>query len=240
MFETPFYHGTLKQLVIGVGTLFGNIQIPRADTNGVVSQYVKVPLAYAPKEKWQIRADQDPNLTDHVFSTMPRMSFELTNYAYDSTRMVTRNQKIKSYLTGIMNTVYTPVPYNVDISLYAQTKGTEDGLAIIEQILPLFTPEYNLNLMVLPEMGVMQNIPIILNSVSVQDDYEGDFTQKRIVTHTFSFQAKINLFGVVREDKQITSVKAKVDTQTISTGETVFDADGDPITRIKSPGVWTP
>lgn len=206
MFNTPYYHGTIKKFITGFGALFSHVKIARADSAGTIQQTVNVPLAYAPKEKWAVRVDQDPELTNHIYSSIPRMGFEITGYSYDSTRMVNRNNTIKKYTsTNAVKTMYAPVPYNLEISLYAQTKGTEDGLTIVEQILPLFTPEYNMNVMVLPEMGITQNVPIILNNVSVQDDYEGDFATRRFVTHTFSFTAKLNLYGPIKTGGIITN-----------------------------------
>lgn len=231
MFETPHYNGIIRKVIVGFGTLFSNLQIPRQDEAGVIQQYVKVPLAYGPKEKWEVRTDQDPELTNTVYTTLPRAAFELTDYTYDSTRMLNRNSTIKCYnsVSGTTS-VFSPVPYNIGISLYAQTKGTEDGLALMEQILPLFAPEYTLNLKAIPEMNVNQDVPIILNSVSVQDDYEGDFQTRRLVNHTFTFTAKVNLYGPVKTGKLITRVDTDVDTVTIGHGEHIYTGLGVPST----------
>lgn len=211
--------------------MFSNIQIIRVDGSGNTLQTVRVPLAYSPKEKWHTRVDQDPNLTDHVYTSIPRMGFEITGYNFDPARMLNRNNTIKCFNgAGQVTTMYTPVPYNLDISLYAQTKGTEDGLAIVEQILPLFAPEYNLNLIAVPEMNITKNVPIILNGVTVNDNYEGDFQTRRLVEHTFNFTAKIDLYGPVKTGKIITDVSTDVDTKTINTGEVNYHAVGDPNT----------
>lgn len=240
MFEAPHYHGIIRKVIIGFGTLFSNLQLPRADAGGVIQQYVKVPLAYGPKEKWQVRVDQDPNQTNHVYTTLPRMGFEITDYSYDPARMVNRNNTIKCYNEqGQVTNMFAPVPYNLGITLYAQTKGTEDGLAIMEQILPLFAPEYNLNLNAIPEMNIKQDVPIILNNVTVQDDYEGDFQTRRIVVHTFSFTAKVNLYGPIKSGKLITHVTTDVDTVTLGHGENRYDAIGDPSTGTVTSEAWT-
>lgn len=232
MFETPTSHHIIRKLVIGFGTLFSNLQIVRADSTGTVTQTIKVPLAYAPKEKWETRIDQDPDLLNHVYTTLPRMSFEITGYNYDAQRMVNRNSSIKGYTGGNATSVYASVPYNIDISLYALTKGTEDGLSLVEQILPLFAPEYNLNLIVVPSLNLKQDVPIVLNNVSVQDDYEGDFATRRLVTHTFNFTAKANLYGPIKSGKLITDVTANVDTTTIGAGKTKYHATGVPATGV--------
>lgn len=226
MFETPFYNAIIKKTIIGFGTLFSHIQLPRADQAGVIQQYVNVPIAYGPKEKWNVAVDQNADQTNHVYTTVPRMGFEITGYTYDPARMVNRNNTIKCFgVGGSIKTIYAPVPYNLDIVLYAQTKGTEDGLAIVEQILPLFAPEYSLNLNALPEMNVKQDVPIVLNSVTVQDDYEGDFQTRRLVTHTFNFTAKINLYGPVKTGSVITT--AQVDVDMSENNSTQYNASGN-------------
>jgi len=198
MFETPFYHRNIRNLVVGFGTLFSHIKIVRDDeaTPGN-TQIISVPIAYGPKEKWNVRVDQDPNLENHTYVNIPRMGFEITGYAYDAARAMNRNNKINGCTTaGVPNgRVNAPVPYNVELSLYLLTKGTEDSLSVIEQILPLFAPEYTLS--TVSPVGVPIDIPIILNGVSVSDDFEGDFQTRRLVTHTLSFTAKLNLFGAV-------------------------------------------
>lgn len=227
MFETPTYHAVIKKVIVGFGTLFSNLQIPRTDESGSVRQTVSVPIAYAPKEKWAVRVDQEAELDTGVYTTLPRMGFEITGYSYDSSRKVNRNNKIACHKDGATQFMFSPVPYNLDISLYAQTKGTEDGLAIVEQILPIFTPEYNLNLNAIPEMNIQQDVPIVLNSISVQDDYEGDFQTRRFVTHTFSFTAKLMLYAPIQTGKVILNTDVDVDTKTLNYGEHKHNSVGN-------------
>ena len=141
-----------------------------------------------------------------------RLSFEITGMSYDSTRKVGRMNQIAVNKSDRMQHQFSPVPYNIDISLYALTKTQEDGLTIIEQILPTFTPDYNLSVMMIPELNINQDIPVILNSVNVQDDYDGDFQTRRFVTHTLSFQMKTNLFGPIAGQNVIDTVNANVGT----------------------------
>lgn len=214
MYETPFYHGIIRKTIVGFGSLFSNIKIERKEggsVNGTTVQTLKVPIGYAPKEKWIVRIDSDPTLENHTYTSLPRISFEITGYSYDSVRKTNRMQQIKCG-EGIssLNTLNSPVPYNLDISLYILTKTQEDALQIIEQILPTFTPEYTLSINAVPEMNVVQDIPIILNSISVQDDYDGDFTTRRFVTHTLTFTLKLNLFGNTSTNGIITTVNANI------------------------------
>lgn len=200
MLTTPFYHGIIRKSIVAFGALFSNIQIDRKDEGSVEGntvQRLKVPVAYAPKEKWVVRLDQDPGLNNHVYTVLPVMSFEVTGITYDVTRKLNRINQITCYQDGVMTGTRAPVPYNLDISLYVLAKTQEDALQIVEQILPYFNPEYTLSVKVIPETNTIMDIPVVLNSVSVQDDYEGDFQTRRFVTYTLQFTMKVNVFGAV-------------------------------------------
>jgi hypothetical protein len=240
MFEVPHYHGIIKKVVVGFGTLFSNMKVPRANETGTVLQTINVPIAYGPKEKWNVRVDQDPTQVNHIYTTLPRMSFEITGYNYDPSRMVNKNNEIKAKVAGTASRLYSPVPYNLDISLYLLTKGTEDSLAVLEQILPLFAPDYNLNMMAVPEMNIRNDVPIILNSVSVQDDFEGEFATRRLVTHTFNFTAKVMLYGPIKNNGVIDHTETNLDTRTLGSGENVFVSEGNPATGEITLEQWTP
>lgn len=238
-----YYHGIIRKSIVAFGRLFSDIYIDRKEgdsVTGTTVQRVQVPLAYAPKEKWLVRIEQDPELKNNTYTTLPRMSFEITGYTYDATRKINRMQKITcgSALES-MSFVYTPVPYNIDISLYVLTKTQEDGLQIIEQILPTFTPEYTLAVKTVQDMNIVLDVPIILNSVSVQDDYDGDFQTRRFVTHTLNFTLKTSLFGPVSGQGIITQVNANVgQNENFSNPNRVYVADGDPITATVSQENW--
>ena len=227
-----YYHGIIRKCIVGFGSLFSDIYIDRREgdsVTGTVIQRLQVPLAYAPKEKWIVRLEQDPTLENHVYTTLPRMSFEIIGYNYDPQRKVNRMQQLKcGDGTGAVSTMYTPVPYNLDLSLYILTKTQEDGLQIIEQILPTFTPEYTLSINVVPDMSVKIDVPIVLNSVSVQDDYDGDFQMRRFVTHSLNFQMKMNLFGPISGRNVIDTVNANVgDNEDFTNPNRVYTAEGD-------------
>ena len=167
------------------------------------------------------------------------MSFEIIGYVYDSSRKVNRMSQIKSGNTANVNTVYTPVPYNLDLSLYVITKTQEDGLQIIEQILPTFTPEYTLQVNMVPEMGITMDVPIILNSVSVVDEYDGNFTDRRYVTHTLNFEMKLNLYGPVSGNNIITQVNANIGENEVTGANRVYVANGDTTTATVTSEQWT-
>ena len=238
-----FYHGIIRKSIVTFGRLFSDIYIDRKQgdsVTGTTVQRLQVPLAYAPKEKWLVRIEQDPNLDQHTYTTLPRMSFEIIGYAYDPQRKVNRMNQIKcGDGTGSANTVYTPVPYNIDLSLYILTKTQEDGLQILEQILPTFTPEYTLSVNAVPDMNIAMDVPIVLNSVSVTDEYDGDFQTRRFVTHTLNFQMKVNLFGAVGGKNVIQQVNANIgQNEDFRNPNRIYQADGDTTTATVSSESW--
>lgn len=238
-----YYHGIIRKTIVGFGRLFSSIYIDRKQgdsVNGETIQRLQVPLAYAPKEKWLVRIDSDPTLEGHTYVSLPRMSFEITSYSYDPARKVNRMQKLTCGSgSDSMSFVYTPVPYNVDISLYILSKTQEDGLQILEQILPTFTPEYTIQLKVVDDMNIVVDVPVILNSVAVQDDYDGDFQTRRFVTHTLNFTLKTQLFGPVSGQNIIKQVGVNIgQNEDFSNPNRVYTAQGDTITSTVSSENW--
>ena len=239
-----FYHGSIRKTIVAFGRLFSDIYIDRKQgdsVTGTTIQRLQVPLAYAPKEKWLVRLEQDPNLENYTYTSLPRMSFEILSYNYDPARKLNRMQQITCGSgDGSLTTMYTPVPYNIDISLYILTKTQEDGLQIIEQILPTFTPEYTLTLNLIPDMNIKTDVPIILNSVAVNDEYDGDFQTRRFVTHTLNFQMKVNLFGAPKTQGVVETVYANIgQNEDFSNAHRVFVAEGDVSTSTVSSEEWT-
>ena len=238
-----YYHGIIRKAIVSFGRLFSDIYIDRKQgdsVTGTTIQRLQIPLAYAPKEKWLVRIEQDPTLENNTYVSLPRMSFEILGYNYDPARKVNRMQQIKcGDATGSVATMYTPVPYNIDLSLYILTKTQEDGLQIIEQILPTFTPEYTLTINAVPDMNVKLDVPIILNSVAVNDEYDGDFQTRRFVTHTLNFQMKVNLFGPITDRNVIDTVNANVGSnQNFSNPNRVYTAEGDVTTATVDTESW--
>jgi hypothetical protein len=238
-----FYHGIIRKSIVAFGRLFSDIYIDRKSgdsVTGTTIQRLQIPLAYAPKEKWLVRLEQDPNLENNTYTSLPRMSFEIIGYNYDPSRKVNRMQQIKcGDGTGSVSTMYTPVPYNIDMSLYILTKTQEDGLQIVEQILPTFTPEYTMTINAVPDMNVKLDVPIVLNSVAVNDEYDGDFQTRRFVTHTLNFQMKVNLFGPITGKNVIDTVNANVGSnENFSNPNRVYTAEGDVTTATVDTESW--
>jgi len=215
MFGTYFYHQTSRKMVVAFGTLFNNIEVRRTDSSDAVTEVIKIPLSYGPKDKMLIRISQDPNLNPKVALTVPRMGFELTAMTYDGVRKLnTMGRNVKKGTTGLKKQ-FNPVPYNWDFSLYVFVKNAEDGTQILEQILPFFTPDFTVTMTLVSGMTVKMDIPLVLNSVSSEDTYEGDFATRRSIIWTLSFIMKGFLYPSVTDNaKVITS--SVVDTHIMS------------------------
>ena len=225
MFGKYFYNESMRRMTVAFGQLFNKIQVKRTDSSGNVVQTLAVPLAYAPKEKFLTRLDQQPNLEEREFSiTLPRMSFEISGISYDGARKLTRIQKYKTVKTDkegkVMNYNYTPVPYNISYTLNIFTATAESGLQIVEQILPFFQPDYTVTVIAVPELDIKRDVPIILNDVNYDDSYSGDYTTRRAVIYTLNFTAKTYLFGPATTQKTIKEVQSDLYTDTpVSTRE---------------------
>lgn len=199
MFEY-FYNEILRKTVISFGTLFNDISIKKTDSEDNVTSVVKVPLAYGPMQKFLARLEQSPDLNRSTQITLPRMSFEMTGIGYDSSRKVTTTQTFLSAISSDGKDIrknYMPVPYNVDFELSIYTKINDDMLQIVEQILPYFQPQYTMTVNLIDTIGEKRDIPVILNSVSMDDQYEGNFETRRSLIYTLRFTAKTYIFGPI-------------------------------------------
>ena len=219
MLGNRFYNQSLRKLIIAFGQVFNNIVIQRTNKTGGVTARIKVPLAYAPKEKFMVRLDQQANLNSREFATsLPRMGFEIKGLSYDASRKLTRVQKYSQVKTGEdgkkLNFNYTPVPYNINLQLYIFTATAEDGLQIVEQILPFFQPDFTVTINAVPALDIKRDVPIVLGNINYEDNYDGDFTTRRAVIYTLSFTAKSYLFGPMNNSSVIKKSQADIGTDT--------------------------
>jgi hypothetical protein len=199
MFE-HFYHEILRKTIISFGTLFNNINIQKKDASDTDFSVMKIPLSYGPTQKFLARLEQSGDLNKSTAISLPRMSFEFTGLTYDSSRKVTSTQKIAVKDPDTqkkVNKVFTPVPYNMQFELSIMSKLNDDALQIVEQILPFFQPAFNLSVELIDQIKEKRDIPIILENITMQDDYEGDYSTRRVLLYTLRFTAKTYLFGPV-------------------------------------------
>lgn len=195
------YNRVIRNVTTGFSDLFTNITLVRYNPDDTEHSRFIVPIAHAAKELYVMRLQGDPDADKKVQMTLPRMSFEMTGISYDSTRKQNTNIKnFKQTSTGILNSQYNPVPYDIDYSLYIYVRNIEDGTQIIEHILPFFTPDYTIKIDLIPSMGITKEIPIILTDTSYDITYEGDSgSDTRMVIWTLNFKAKAFLYRDISE-----------------------------------------
>ena len=233
------YHEIFRKTIVAFGTLFNNIELRRQD------EVMKVPLAYGPKDKFLARLDQVPDPTNkRVQITLPRIGFEISGVSYDPTRKVAPTQKIKIPSTSTKNKqMFMPVPYNISFELAIISKNQDDGLQILEQILPVFQPHYNLSIKLVPSMNETKDVPVVLQNIDYEDSYEGDFATRRAIIYTLRFSTKTFLYGPVTEQKVIKKAITDIyaDTNTVSaprnvryqaTPKSLVDRDGVAVTTL--------
>ena len=205
MLGTKFYFSTIKKYVIAFGTLFNEVTITREDATGAETSFIRVPLAYAAKDKMLARVYADPNIDRPTALLLPRMSFQMVDMKYDGDRKLnTLNKTVFTTTDPNKNKYqYEGVPYNFTFKLNVYVKNAEDGTKIIEQIVPFFTPDWTPTLKLVPEMGIILDTPIILNSITSEDTYDQAFANRRAIIWTLDFTLKGYLFAPIKEKKII-------------------------------------
>jgi hypothetical protein len=208
------YHEIIRKTVISFGTLFNNILIKHEEQDGTDYSLIKVPIAYGPVQKFLARLEQKPDLRKRVALTLPRMSFELTSINYDASRKVSTVQTFKTLNSENQNKalkVYMPVPYNLGIKLSIMAKYNDDMLQILEQILPFFQPSFSLTIDLVSSIGEKKDVPMILENIQMEDNYESDFTTRRVLVYTLNFVAKTYIFGPIADSTEGLIKKVQVD-----------------------------
>ena len=214
MLGNYYYHQIIRKTVISFGTLFNNLYIEHKDGDDDNFSTIKVPISYGPIQKFLARIEQKPDLRERVAITLPRMSFQIGQLTYDASRKSSTLQSFKAIRTDNNKSanVYMPVPYNLPIELTIACKYNDDMLQIIEQIIPYFRPEFNLTVDLVSTIGEKKDIPLVLQSISpFQDNYEGNYQERRFITCTLNFVAKIFFYGPIPSDENGIIKKVTVD-----------------------------
>ena len=214
MLGTQFYNQAVRKTVISFGTLFNNIELKKI-VDGQVKETEKVPLAYGPKQKFLYRLQGNPTDGRKVAITMPRMYFEMTGIDYDASRKTPATQKYKTVINDEgkeVRTQYVPVPYNISFEVGILAKSQDDGLQILEQILPFFQPSFSMSIKFIPDMDEVRDVAIVLNNVDFEDDWEDDFSTRRSITYSMQFTCKSYIYGpytkadVIRKSRIIETI----------------------------------
>ncbi len=212
MLGTYYYNEIIRKTIISFGTLFNDIHIKHKDNSEDVISDMRVGLSYGPMQKFLAKIEQQEDLTKPVAITLPRMSFEMTSIQYDSSRKTGIVQTFKACdKNGKVKKVFMPVPYNIGFELNIFTKLNDDALQIVEQILPFFQPSFNVTVDLVESIGEKKDVPIVLDSIDFQDDYEGSFQTRRALIYTLRFTAKTYIFGPVADSTDGLIKKVQVD-----------------------------
>ena len=244
MLGTTYSHGLIRDYIISFGTLFNDIKINRPTADGVNVGTMAVPLIYSPKTKYLVRIENDLNLDQPIAMSLPGMSFELLSMTYSPERKLNTMQRVFQANTSSNTSLrytYSPVPYDFMFQLNIFTKAIEDGTHILEQILPYFTPEFTISLKGATDLGINVDLPIVLNSVNMEDNYEGAFDERRVIAWTLDFALKGTLFGPISDGKVINKAiinfhgnTISSNTFEISTIRPAMLANGYPTTNVEA------
>jgi hypothetical protein len=213
MFRHTFYHSTLKKIVAGFGKIFSSIYVIRTHPSGTEKERIKVPLVYGPAEKFLVRLAEDPDLARGFAFKFPAISFEISALQYDSTRKLNTIKRNVQPIDGNQNYVirqYQGVPYKITMQLSILSKYVDDANQIVEQILPYFTPAYTITMDSIPGMNYTDDVAITLVSVSMADNYEDDWKQRRNIVWTINFDINAIFYGPVVEKKVVTKVQTDI------------------------------
>src|SRR6056300_1190694 len=216
MFGNHFYHEKIRKCVAIFGRMFNNLYVIRKNSSGEVISQVKVPLSYAPKRKYLDRIRENEDLYDDtkVAIKLPRMSFEIINFAYDATRQLTKVTSFNTVGTSASNRqkFHPPVPYTINFQLNIYAKTQDDALQVVEQVVPYFNPQYTLTVKPFPEVypDFKEDIPIIIQGLSFQDDYEGQLETRRTIIYQLDFEMKVNFHGPIVSNAIIRQADAVV------------------------------
>ena len=228
MFSGHYYHATIRKMVSVFGTLFNNISVVRKDGAGKVVNITRVPLAYGPKQKFLARLDEQPGLDDaKVAIKLPRMSFEITSLTYDAATKINRNNTI-SFSTSSPESrqvVRTYAPYRMGLQLSVMAKNQDDALQVLEQILPHFQPEYTVTVKDLDALNLKTDVPFVLTGVQMNEDYEGDFIQRRAIIYTLDFETRLRFYGPVSSKEVIHNVLVDLNNSTTMSGIERLDVE---------------
>ena len=211
MLGTYFYHEIIRKTVIAFGTLFNEVHVRHQDAAGKDISDIKVPISYGPKQKFLARIQQQPDLNKAVQITLPRMSFEVSNIQYDPSRKAGITQTFKAQEGAKLKKVFMPVPYNLGFELNILTKLQDDSMQILEQILPFFQPGFTLTIDLAKSIGEKRDVPMVLDSITFSDDYEGNFETRRALIYTLNFTAKTYMFGPIADSTEGLIRKVQVD-----------------------------
>jgi len=205
MFENHFYNESTRRMVSVFGSIFNDMEVVKKDGSGKILQKIKVPLGYAPRQKVLARLNEQTT-GPNIALKLPRMSFEISSMEYDSNARVSKHKNYTKVVTGDtlqLSKLGAPAVYKVGFELNLLAASQDEALQILEQILPMFQPEYTVTIKDIPDMDITTDTPIVLESITLNDDYEGDLITRRAIVYTLVFGTRIRYYRGIGKSKQI-------------------------------------
>ena len=205
MFANHFYNESTRRMVSVFGSIFNDLQVVKKDANGKILQKIQVPLGYSPRTKVLARLNEQTS-DPKIALKLPRLSFEISSMEYDANARVSKHKNYTKVITGDtlqLNKLGAPAVYKVGFELNLLASTQDEALQLLEQILPMFQPEYTVTIKDIPSMNITTDTPIILESVTMNDDYEGDLVTRRAIIYTLSFSTRIRYYRGIGKSKQI-------------------------------------
>lgn len=193
--DQSYYNESIRKIVLAFGSLFESIYVIRTEKDGTERERIRIPLSYGSKEKfiWKLTQESSLSKNSRVQTVLPRLGFEITNMMYDPTRKINRINQRADVVDGVYKSMYSEVPYLIGFSLFAFTRHMDDMLQIIEQVVPYFSPEYTVTVK-MNDLHPTVDIPFVMNSVAMNEDYEGTFENRRALICTFDITAKTYIY----------------------------------------------
>lgn len=212
LYNQHFYFGTTRKYTVAIGNIFNSIHVVQYDSNGVEVSRAKVPLSYGPKQKYLYRTEQNPDLNERFSIKLPRISFEMTKMKYDTSRKTPSTNKFRNdtIVNGNKASQYNAIPYEFSFDVNIMVKNTDEGLQIIEQILPFFTPDYTMTINVIPELDIKLDIPVTIDDISSDDNWDSGFTERRNIIWTLKLTLRGFMFAPIRTSKIILEADWKI------------------------------
>lgn len=220
MLNNPsFYHRSVYNLIVAFGSLFYETHIVRRHpTDNSKNQTLRVPIRYGPRQKWLAELEQDPDKGTpgkerQVQITLPLMTYQITSYTYDGSRKlpnIGRHANIITNENNVLRAQFNPVPIDVGIELAIMTKSLEDGLMIVEQIVPFFVPDYTLTINDIPDMAIKKDVPVVLNGFSNENNTESTWTDSQVIQWTMNFTAKMYMYPPIKQVKVTTEAQIRM------------------------------
>lgn len=228
MIEKPYYYGTIKRLTTAFGSIFNKIHIERVDGNNETIDVIKVPLMYMDKERFVIRATQSNGIDGDVKvkETLPAIGFEMQGIEYDAMRKTnTLNRMTLKHSADSKEYMFNRVPYNIRFAVYIAVRRIDDGLRIVEQILPYFTPELGMRIQDIEGAeNIVSDIPVTLDSVDYVGDTEGSFSERRTILWSLNFTMRAHLYT----NREVSNV---IKTYTVDLSDPTSNIDFESLTN---------